>query len=529
MTWLHTWTGLLLGWVLFAIFVTGTATYFKAEITQWMQPELRRGDSPVDAAAVAWKSLEERAPESTRWFVGLPDDRATATTAFWQPGTGGKRSGSATFDPVTGEVVTARESRGAEFFYRFHFQLQLPHPWGRYLAGVAAMFMFVALISGVITHRQFFKEFFTFRPGRTSLRSFLDFHNVTAVLALPFYFMISYSALVIFMAMYMPWGREVLTDAQARAAGAVRERGGQSGAEKKAGGVEKKPWVSPAPVGPMLEEVARRWGREHPTVKRMDVTERGTEKMVVTFTRAEAGSVSITQREQLRFNGATGELLPEEKKMGGVATEVHGTLYGLHMARFAGPAMRWTFFLMGLFGSALVATGLVMWTIKRRAKYAKAGRFSFGHGLVERLNIAGIAGLFVAMGAIFWANRLLPVGMDARGDWEVKAFLYTWAAMLAHAVVRPVLAAWREQLWAGAVLFTALPVVDAVTGPFLARAWADGNAAYLGFHVTVLATGAMLAVVAWKVSRIGAGRGRDGERKADAARERKSRPAEEAV
>ena len=153
MTWLHTWSGLLLGWVLFAIFVTGTATYFRAEITEWMQPELRRGSSPVDTAAVTWRSLEARAPESTRWFVSLPDDRTTATMAYWQPGTEGKRSGSATLDPVTGEDVSARDSRGGEFFYRFHFQLQLPHPWGRYLAGVAAMFMFVALISGVITHR----------------------------------------------------------------------------------------------------------------------------------------------------------------------------------------------------------------------------------------------------------------------------------------------------------------------------------------------------------------------------------------
>jgi uncharacterized iron-regulated membrane protein len=497
MTWLHTWSGLVLGWVLFAIFVTGTASYFKAEITQWMQPELRRGGTPLDAAAAAWKSLEERAPESTRWFVGLPDERTTSTTAFWQPGADGKRSGSATLDPVTGEKITARDSRGGEFFYRFHFQLQLPHPWGRYLAGIAAMFMFVALISGVITHRQFFKEFFTFRPGRTSLRSFLDFHNVTAVLALPFYFMISYSALVIFMSMYMPWGRQVLTEPPA--APAAR---GQGAVEKK-GATKAAPWVAPVSVAPMLHEVGRLWGTAHPTVKRMDVTDRGADKMVVTFTRAEGSNISIAHREQLRFNGATGELLPDNQEAVGPATAVHGALYGLHMARFAGPTLRWMFFVMGLFGSVLVATGLVMWTVKRRPKFTKSGRFSFGHGLVERLNIAGIAGLFVAIGAIFWANRLLPVELEARGGWEVKIFLYAWAAMLLHTLVRPVMKAWREQLWLGASLFTAVPLLDVFTGPFFARAWADGNLAYLGFHVTVLLTGLVLAVAAWKVSRLG--------------------------
>ena len=39
-SWLHTWTGLIVGWVLFFVFVTGTPGYFQIEITRWMQPEL---------------------------------------------------------------------------------------------------------------------------------------------------------------------------------------------------------------------------------------------------------------------------------------------------------------------------------------------------------------------------------------------------------------------------------------------------------------------------------------------------------
>jgi hypothetical protein len=40
MAWLHTWTGLTTGWVLFFVFVTGTAGYVDDEITRWMRPEL---------------------------------------------------------------------------------------------------------------------------------------------------------------------------------------------------------------------------------------------------------------------------------------------------------------------------------------------------------------------------------------------------------------------------------------------------------------------------------------------------------
>ncbi|MFV0278307.1 MAG: PepSY domain-containing protein, partial [Parahaliea sp.] len=39
MAWLHTWSGLVVGWVLFFVFATGTAGYFTYEITRWMEPE----------------------------------------------------------------------------------------------------------------------------------------------------------------------------------------------------------------------------------------------------------------------------------------------------------------------------------------------------------------------------------------------------------------------------------------------------------------------------------------------------------
>lgn len=43
MAWLHAWSGLVVGWVLFAIFVTGTASYYRTDISDWMRPELSAG------------------------------------------------------------------------------------------------------------------------------------------------------------------------------------------------------------------------------------------------------------------------------------------------------------------------------------------------------------------------------------------------------------------------------------------------------------------------------------------------------
>lgn len=73
MAWLHTWSGLVVGWILFAVFVTGTLSYFRPEISQWMRPELRDAQVAPDAAAKAIATLQERAPNAPSWATRRSD------------------------------------------------------------------------------------------------------------------------------------------------------------------------------------------------------------------------------------------------------------------------------------------------------------------------------------------------------------------------------------------------------------------------------------------------------------------------
>lgn len=447
MTWLHTWSGLLLGWILFAIFVTGTASYFRPEITAWMQPEAPRAVSPLDAARHAFAHLEEIAPDAPTWGATLPDARTSELRVFWRGAD--RRFQNAKLDPVAGGPDAARATAGGEFFYRFHFQLMLPHPWGRWIACIAAMFMLVALVSGVATHRRLLADMFLFRRTRDGRRPWLDFHNVTAVVALPYYLLIAYSALVIFTAMYMPWPGLAL------------------GAEQKAkpapAAVASASAVPSASLDEMLRVVGERWGDAR-SAKRIEITERGTAKATVTFTRADGPEVALHERETLKFSGVTGELLDAAAPVG-PGRAVAGWLYGFHLARFAEPSLRAMFFLLGLLGCAMTGTGLALWTLKRRERLASAGRGGrFGYRLVSRLNVAFVAGFVVACGAYFWANRLLPADLAGREKGEVAAVLWTWAALTLHAFARPERAAWREQFIVGAAIFGGLPVLDLLTG-----------------------------------------------------------------
>ena len=59
----------------------------------------------------------------------------------------------------------------------------------------------------MLIHKRIFKDFFTFRPAAGKQRAWLDAHNVTGVLGLPFHLLISYTGVIIFATSYMFAGR----------------------------------------------------------------------------------------------------------------------------------------------------------------------------------------------------------------------------------------------------------------------------------------------------------------------------------
>src|SRR5688572_26069054 len=75
MAWLHTWSGLLVGWVLFFMFVTGTFGYVNAEVDRWMKPELPMPAPPPPAAELlpaAEARLRAVAPDAESWAIHFP-------------------------------------------------------------------------------------------------------------------------------------------------------------------------------------------------------------------------------------------------------------------------------------------------------------------------------------------------------------------------------------------------------------------------------------------------------------------------
>ena len=89
MAWLHTWVGLLLGWLLVAIFITGTSAYFREEITLWMEPETHDSTLTPNTLDMAVAVLNDamRFPSTGELLSMLaPEPKASApimTPGFW--------------------------------------------------------------------------------------------------------------------------------------------------------------------------------------------------------------------------------------------------------------------------------------------------------------------------------------------------------------------------------------------------------------------------------------------------------------
>ena len=166
---------------------------------------------------------------------------------------------------------------------------------------------------------------------------------------------------------------------------------------------------------------------------------------------------------------------------------------------------------------------MILWARKRRQAAARKGLSNAGSAFVERVNAGMIAGLPIAIAIYFWANRLLPVGMDGRADWELHALFAALALALCYPVFRPALRAWVDMLWAAAVLYGLLPVVSALTTErHLGRSLTEGDWVMAGVDLALLATGAALALAAMTVKRTLAGRVRNNEAASVSTRARRA-------
>lgn len=464
MTWLHTWVGLLVCWLLFLIFFAGTLSFFRHEITLWSQPAVHDVQSQVDRRSpqqqqlsAALEHLESEAPDAEIWWVGLPSERHTAMVVSHRNKAEGGGRGEwhdSYMDPNTNTALDEyRESRGGEFFYRLHFDLHyMDRTLARWIVSFASLFMLIGLISGIVIHKRIFKDMFQFRKDK-GVRTWLDAHNLSSVVALPFHLMITYTGLIALIFMLFPYPAMTQYEGGNRAF-FVDQNPSRDHADATG---NKVPMV---PMKQLVDQFYTNWPNQD--IKRVIVDHPGDETAVINFYASTMGQIQ-DEMPLWQYSAVTGELLLATNTEMTASETLYDGMIALHTGRLAFPGLRWLYFICGIAGCVMIGSGAVMWAKRIRERMKKTESPSLGLRLVEALNISTIMGLPVATASFFYANRLLSNDFTGRADAEIHAFFLAWLGVAIFSLWRAGAAQWRQLALFNMLIWLALPVCNALT------------------------------------------------------------------
>lgn len=391
----------------------------------------------------------------------MPSDRLPVMSYSWSdPQNGGGRRGRGAgstryfLDPVTAETLAEpRATRGGDFLYRLHFDLHyMSAITARWIVGFCSMFMLLAIVSGIVIHKRIFKDFFSFRPGKGP-RTWLDGHAASSVLSLPYHLMITYTGLITLMFVYMPWGAQ---SSYGQMDAFFEDWNPRAEVVSISG--EAAPLVSTTVLTERLQALM-----QQQTLRFMRIDHAGDRNARITIT-PQLSRALTEGRPAIILDGVTGEVLQQgaQAVTGGRAAQ--NLMISLHTGRFAAPWLRFLFFVAGVSGCFMIATGAMMWATKLRQK--QKGKTSIGLWLVDKLNAGTFAGLPIGLACYFYANRLLPAAFSQRTDWEIHSLFIGWAVVFVLMLFSSSRKAWKNIFMLTALLYAGLPLINSITSDF---------------------------------------------------------------
>lgn len=486
----HSWFGLIFGWILFCIFLTGTLTYFRFEISERMRGEANKQVNQTVAIKAIQKKLLAIAPDARRWMFDLPTKRDPHAHLFiWHKDGITPSFQKEVLNINKNSFINKDLTKGGDFFHHFHYDLNLPNPWGRRLVGFAAAIMLVSLISGIITHRRLFKDFFTFRSNKGQ-RSWLDAHNILGSVALPFHLMVTFTGLIMLIMLYMPWGVKIVYDNNLA----------PFFNEVFLTTTEPNPTTNNSnliDLVHLLETAKLEWGDL--SIGRVNVFQPNTANAIIELTPSDITHIS-SHSKKLIFNGSNGAII-KSIEIDRTFSTARGVMYSLHQAHFASPLLRSLYFISGLIGTIMIATGLVLWSIKQKNKLSKNQHPPFFLKYVDILNIGTILGLPFSIAIYLWSNKLIPLSMPGRANLEVMIFFICWAITYLYPCIRNVKFAWKDLMLTNSLIYLMLPILylRSCEVNFLS-ALENGKTEQLQLDFFLIATGVSFFIAATKGS-----------------------------
>jgi hypothetical protein len=348
--------------------------------------------------------------------------------------------------------------------------------------------MLISLVTGVIIHKKLFFEFFTFRANK-GLRAWLDIHNIFSVLPLPFHLMITYSGLLLLMGISMSTVIDVTYG--------EGEKNHNAFYKKSHTEIKKHQFIGlptqQLSLTSVFNESKTRFKNQR--ISYIGLIDQGTKNEYYEVFFDQFNGIALASKAEYRIKNNRVELVTSHGKSGN-ALAVYDIFEHLHEGLFANIYLRWLYFVSGLLGAGMMATGMILWIKKRLKNTDKANKFNT-ISLIERVNVAVIMGVPIAIIAYFWSNRLLPVTMVNRANWEIHCLFITLFICLIFCLFRPIKTLWKNMLWLAASACILLPMLNAITTDHnILSSIEKSDWLMLGFDLSMLFFGTFFAISA---------------------------------
>jgi uncharacterized iron-regulated membrane protein len=473
----HAWVGVVTALLLHVVFFMGAFALFQRELNHWAHAGAASAAQPR-ATPLALQPLLERwdrdeSLAGKRRVVFEPEPNGLV--AHWDAQ---RQRQAYRYSAASGRLERVRSELGG-FLYDMHYLGPLPQ--GVYVAGLAALGLLFALLTGLFLHwKDLARQWFQFRAGRATRTWSSDLHKVLGVFGLPYQLVYAWTGAVLSLsfATVQPALEQTVFHGDARAARAVR------------GDFSELPDPSGKQTGqlPDLDAALARARRELPGLEPswISIEHVGDEHSSVNIWGSVSGVPFGTANVVLSATDNT--VIGLTPATGGPFARFEAWFFGLHYARFGGYGVKLLYALLALASCAVIVSGNLVWLERRDPQRAQRGQ-----RLLERLTAGWCAGLVLATSALFVAHRalqqLLPVSTSA----EQLVFWVVWPLGIAWAWRGPAWQSAGRQLLVAGAAFASAGLLDLTSGGWRDPTRLGVDAALLVLCVACLGGGAQLS------------------------------------
>jgi len=484
----HAWVGIIAALFLYVMFLTGAFALFYQELNAWAELSETHAARPQHAEGLPrlqplFEQLVAEHDGIGKTRIAITREGESMVHAYVAHGDDFREF---RYDPERERLEPPRSELGT-FLYSLHYLGPIPN--GVYLAGVASMALFLALVTGFLVYlKDILRQWLQFRPERVARTWSSDLHKVLGLFGLPFQLYYAWTGAVLCLA----W---VLVEPTFAAA----VFGGDERAHSLAArGTEPEPPAATGRLRHQLPDLDRTVAHAQREVPGLEPTWIGVEHVG-----DEASSIGIYGKIPgvafgtgfVRFQASDGKLLAKVAPSDATTLQTfEAWFFGLHYARFGGYGVRILYAWLALTTCAVILTGNLIW-LERRDRL----RIRLGNRILERITVGIGAGTPLAIAAMFAANRCLPHDMADRAGVEKAIFgialvlgiLLPWLARRAHP------RALAYELGAATILFGYVLVLDLTSRP----ATVLGNPIHRGVAIGLVVLAALCGCTATQLLR----------------------------